>query len=177
MCVGGALANDFYKAEGLIVGHSLTSKSSVSQSLLSHPKLLLPSDVVVDGPDGRENVRPADVEEDEKILDAGEESIRKLGALAAKAKFIVWNGPLGNYELGFEEGTEKLALALAQSKAFSILGGGDTIAAIRTLGIDHKFSFVSTGGGAMLEYLIKGTLPGIEVLESAAVSGKKLVKA
>jgi phosphoglycerate kinase len=79
-------------------------------------------------------------------------------------KLIVWNGPLGNFEIGFKEGTESLAQKISENGSYSIVGGGDTLSAIENLGLFEKFSFVSTGGGAMLDFLGTGTLPGIEVL-------------
>ncbi|HEX7651347.1 MAG TPA: phosphoglycerate kinase, partial [Candidatus Paceibacterota bacterium] len=79
-------------------------------------------------------------------------------------KTVLWNGPLGNYEKGFVASTEALARAIAAGSAYSIIGGGDTIGAIEKLGLDDRFSFVSTGGGAMLDFLAKGTLPGIQAL-------------
>jgi phosphoglycerate kinase len=84
--------------------------------------------------------------------------------MLSDTQFVLWNGTLGAYELGYSEGTEGLAQAIIESGARSIIGGGDTIAAVSKMGILHKFSFVSTGGGAMIEFLAKGTLPGIEAL-------------
>jgi phosphoglycerate kinase len=99
------------------------------------------------------------------ILDIGPKSIAELLKLIKKSKFILWNGPLGNFEeKGFSLGTKMVAKAIASAAAASIVGGGDTVAAIEKMRILQKFSFVSTGGGAMLEFLAKGTLPGIEAL-------------
>ena len=86
--------------------------------------------------------------------------------ILTSAKTIVWNGPLGNYELGFPDKTEQLAELIANSGAESIVGGGDTLASIKKLGLEEKFTFVSTGGGAMLDFLVNETLPGIEALET-----------
>jgi len=105
-----------------------------------------------------------DVGQDEAILDAGLHTQKQFTRLALDAKTILWNGPLGQYENGFTEGTKALASAIAQSNALSIVGGGDTIAAIEELNIAEHFSFISTGGGAMLEFLTRGTLPGIEAI-------------
>ena len=80
-------------------------------------------------------------------------------------KFVLWNGPLGEYEKGFTNPTEELALALSESSAKTLIGGGDTVAAIEHLGLDDKFDFISTGGGAMLKFLLNGTLVGIEALK------------
>lgn len=97
-------------------------------------------------------------------LDANDETLRRLKAKIAEARFIVWNGPLGKYEAGYTKYTDELAQVLAEAEAETIVGGGDTLAAIQSLNILEKFSFVSTAGGAMLEFLAKGTLPGIEAL-------------
>lgn len=99
-------------------------------------------------------------------LDADEENIKLIGTLLKDAKFVVWNGPLGAYERGYTKGTLELAKLIAHSTGTSILGGADTLAAIKELNIGDKFSFVSTGGGAMLDFLANGTLPGIEALNS-----------
>ena len=98
-------------------------------------------------------------------LDANEETLRILRAKIIEARFIVWNGPLGKYEAGYTKYTNELAQAIAEAEAETIVGGGDTLSAIQSLNILDKFSFVSTGGGAMLEFLAKGTLPGVIALE------------
>jgi phosphoglycerate kinase len=100
---------------------------------------------------------------DPAALDANAETLEILKKIIKKSKFILWNGPLGNYEKGFTKGTLELAKIIAKSGAVSIIGGGDTIAAIKKIGLNH-FSFVSTAGGAMLEFLAHGTLPGVEAL-------------
>ena len=105
-----------------------------------------------------------DVKPDEAILDDGAKTIETLAGVVSGAKTVLWNGPLGNYENGFTEGTEALAKVIAASRAHSIVGGGDTVAAIEKLNLNSQFSFISTGGGAMLDFLAKGTLPGIEAL-------------
>lgn len=154
--VGGALANNFFKASGKEVGKSLVSGGDLShiKKLLLNPRLVLPVDSVI---------------KDEKILDSGHATSALLADLATKAKTILWNGPLGMYESGYTEATNAFAEAVARSSAYSVIGGGDTIAAIEHLGLLPKFSFVSTGGGAMLDFLAKGTLPGIEALDNKTV--------
>jgi 3-phosphoglycerate kinase len=149
--VGGALANDFLKASGKEVGKSLVSNANdcALKKILANPKLVLPIDSVV---------------ENEMILDHGPATSALLTDLAKKANTVLWNGPLGNYEKGFVSGTEAFARSVADSRAYSIIGGGDTVAAIEHLNLLPRFSFVSTGGGAMLEFLANGTLPGIEAL-------------
>ena len=101
---------------------------------------------------------------EERILDCGPETAKNMAEKFSTAKFILWNGTLGAYEMGFTEGTESMAQAVAESSAESMIGGGDTVTAISKLGIMEKFSFVSTGGGAMLDFLANETLPGIEAL-------------
>ena len=163
--IGGALANDLLKAKGYEVGTSLVSDISLVDSpLLQHSKLLMPIDVTVDGPQGRRVCAPDAVGKDEAILDSGPETTIMLAALISNAKTILWNGPFGNYERGFEEETVATAKLIAASSAYSVLGGGDTIAAIESLGVQEKFSFLSTAGGAMLTFLELGTLPAIEAI-------------
>lgn len=149
--VGGALANDFLKAAGREVGKSLVSGADKDRikKILMNQRLVIPTDSVI---------------KNEMILDHGPDTSALLAGLASKAKTILWNGPLGKYEDGFIEATNHFAHAVAESNAYSIIGGGDTVAAIENLGLLPRFSFVSTGGGAMLQYLAHGTLPGIAVL-------------
>lgn len=173
--VGGALTNDFLKASGHEVGKSLVSDGDTSHitKLLTDPKIVLPIDVVVapasalGSSDILTQARVSKVEEvrpDETILDVGPATASLLTDLARTSTTTLWNGPLGNYENGFVDATDSLARAVAASGAHSVVGGGDTIASIEKLGLFSKFSFVSTGGGAMLEFLAHGTLPGIEAL-------------
>lgn len=165
VALGGALANDFLKARGLPVGESLVSPIDLSANPLIHREnILVPIDVVVD--DKRE-VMSTDVQAKEKILDIGTKSIEALAPHIKNAKTILWNGPLGYYEGGFDTATKAVAKLIAESDAFSVVGGGDTVAAIESLGLGDKFGFLSTAGGAMLEFLEKGTLPGITALENS----------
>ncbi len=172
--IGGALANDFFKAKGYESGRSMVSSSKIDfDGLLSDKKILLPMDVVVDG--GIVKVtEPDKVSVDEKILDAGPKTLAMLEEKTKAARFILWNGPLGNYENGYKEPTHELARMIARATkngAESIIGGGDTLAAIAELkektgeSLEDSFTFVSTGGGAMLDFLAKGTLPGIDALD------------
>ncbi|MBX2866458.1 phosphoglycerate kinase [Candidatus Kaiserbacteria bacterium] len=163
--VGGALANDFFKAKGFEVGTSLVSSVAVDDALLSRENILLPVDVTVRNATGEVRVTsPDDVRSNEMILDAGPETMKMLATYVAEAQTILWNGPLGNYEEGFAEYTEALADLIATSDAYSVVGGGDTIASIAKLQLEDRFSFLSTAGGAMLVFLETGTLPGIEAL-------------
>lgn len=173
--VGGALANDFLQASGKQIGKSLVSVTDPLsvKKLLANPKLVLPIDSFVipsekiNAPDARATARilaNTNIEQNDAIRDHGPGTSALLEGLAQNAKTILWNGPLGNYEDGFTDATNDFAQAVANSKAHSVIGGGDTIAAIENLGLLPKFSFVSTGGGSMLDFLANGTLPGIEVL-------------
>ncbi len=164
--VGGALANNFFKEQGCEIGESLFSKQDFNLSeLLKNKKLYLPEDVVVKTTTGKETKKPNEVSVGENILDAGEKAVSALAVLARKSKLVVWNGPLGDYENGFEKGTEDFVRLLADSGAKTIVGGGDTLAVIHKLGLENKFSFISTAGGAMLDFLVNETLLGIEALK------------
>ncbi len=177
--VGGALGNDFLKAAGQEVGKSLVSNADAGaiKRLLADPKLVIPVDslvipsAIVGTPGARAGARVAaagQVRPDEVILDHGPGTSALLFSLAQKTKTILWNGPLGNYENGFAAATDSFARAVASSGAHSVVGGGDTVAAIENLGLLPHFSFVSTGGGAMLDFLAKGALPGIDALDNKA---------
>ena len=163
--VGGALANDLFKAQGREVGSSLVSDTDLSDGyLLRQQNLLLPVDVIVSGEDGAYITTPDDVDSNEIILDAGPETVEMLGEYIKDAKTVLWNGPLGNYEVGCDEATHGVARSIAASSAYSVIGGGDTVASIEALDLQDKFSFLSTAGGAMLKFLEHGTLPAIEAL-------------
>ncbi len=165
--IGGALANDLFKEKGLEIGKSKRSDGTFDFSeIVSNPKLVLPVDVVVDGPSGRRTKMVSEVSSDESIFDAGPMTIEELKNQFKNAKFILWNGTLGIYEHGFAEGSEMLARTIAESGVESIVGGGDTLACVSKLNLLDRFSFVSSGGGAMLDFLANETLPGIEALEN-----------
>jgi len=163
--VGGALANNFFKEQGYNVGRSLVSDGDFSlNELLKDKKIILPIDVVVRRGEKIDIKNIASVGDEDMILDAGPETLEMLNQGISSAQYILWNGPLGNFEVGFKEGTLLLAQKIAQSSAQSVLGGADTLAAISELQLEEKFTFVSSGGGAMLDFLSSGTLPGIEAL-------------
>lgn len=169
----GALANDVFKARGLPVGRSLISKELPDKDVLENPRFLAPKDVTVEDSSGHAQVKkPESVTEDDKIVDMGPDSVASVAPLIAEAKFILWNGPTGMYEAGYNAYSGQIAELIANAHergAQVVIGGGDTIAAVEAAGVAHeRLGFLSTGGGAMLEYLLKGTLPGIEVL-----TGKK----
>lgn len=167
VAVTGALTNNFFKEAGFEVGISLMEKKDFGlKKLLLHPKLLLPVDVVVTGRDGGALTKSiAEVGKQDSIMDIGAQSTRELALLVSRAKLVLWNGPTGNYENGFDKGTVSLLKLLAKSKAVTIIGGGDTVALVSKLKLEKKMTFVSTGGGATLEFLLKGTLPGIQALK------------
>lgn len=168
--VAGALANDIFKAKGFNIGKSLVSKKDFDmRDILQNPKLIIPVDLTVTSSDNSVQFKnPQDILEDDCIVDVGPKTLEQLKSFFVEVKTIVWNGPLGNYENGFKDKTEQLAEIIAESTkngAESIIGGGDTVASINKLGLNNHFSFVSTGGGAMLDFLVNETLPGIEALE------------
>ncbi len=164
--IGGAIANDFFKVRGYEIGQSLIGPNNFQIALLMKSKnLILPIDVKVAKNSKSRFTHPTDVLADEKIVDIGSKSILNLKELISKAEFILWNGPLGEYENGFGGATEEILKLISKSKAYSVIGGGDTVALITKLKIEDKLGFVSTGGGATLDFLSKGTLPGIRVLK------------
>jgi phosphoglycerate kinase len=168
ICIGGALANDFIRAQGYEVGTSLVSEeASQAPEFMATGKLMIPVDVLVEGPEGVVVKHVEHIGPEDRIVDIGPETITELGVRIAHAKTTLWNGPLGYVEGGFTDSTRQIAQLIADAPGHSLIGGGDTVAAIRTLGLADSFSFLSTGGGAMLEYLIDGTLPGVEALTAS----------
>jgi phosphoglycerate kinase len=163
--VGGALANDFLKAKGYEVGKSLVDEAKYDiEKIIKNKKLILPTDVVIKSGDKFINKKITEVKKDEIIVDIGEETVRTLAPIIKKSKLILWNGPLGKYEAGGAKSTKQILKLVADSKAESIIGGGDTVALITEMKMEGEFSFVSTGGGATLDFLANGTLPGIKAL-------------
>lgn len=169
--ITGALANDVFKARGLPIGRSLISDELPGDDVLAHPHFLSPVDVTVEREDLQARVKkPEDVGPGDKIVDIGPDSVREIAPYIESARFILWNGPTGLYEGGYVSWTHAIADLVSKSGAQKVIGGGDTIAAIEDSGVDHeKLGFLSTGGGAMLEYLLDGTLPGIEALERSSL--------
>jgi phosphoglycerate kinase len=165
--LGGALGNDVIKARGMPFGASLVSPAPVPIDIASDEKLFVASDVAVRDASTKE-AREAlvnDIRMNEEIVDIGPRTSGQWAAMLGQAPFVLWNGPMGVYEDGFVAGTEALASALAKSGAFAVVGGGDTAAAVAKFSFDSKRVFVSTGGGAMLEFLTAGTLPALEALK------------
>jgi len=151
------------------VGRSLISAELPGFDVLSNPHFVSPVDVTVEMTDEHAMVKkPTDILEGDKIVDIGPDSIASISPLLTNAKFVLWNGPTGLYEDGYTSYTHAIAHLVEKAVANgaqAVIGGGDTIAAIEDVIPGGKLGFLSTGGGAMLEYLLKGTLPAIEVLK------------
>jgi phosphoglycerate kinase len=180
LIVGGGIANTFMLAAGLPIGKSLAEPDLVDQAraVMAAMKargaeVPVPTDVVVATEFKADAVatvkQAADVGPDDLILDIGPETAKRLAALIQAAGTVVWNGPVGVFEFeAFSHGTEAIARAIAASPAFSIAGGGDTLAAIAKYGIERQVGYISTGGGAFLEVLEGKTLPAFEILARRA---------
>jgi phosphoglycerate kinase len=177
LIVGGGIANTFILASGRPIGKSLAEPDLVGEAraiLEQHPgKVPVPEDVVCAKAFAADATpqakRVAQVADDDLILDIGERTRERLADLVAHAGTIVWNGPVGVFEFdAFAGGTRALAQAIAASPAFSIAGGGDTVAAIGKFGVQSRIGYISTGGGAFLEFLEGRTLPAVEILEERA---------
>jgi phosphoglycerate kinase len=180
LIVGGGIANTFLAAQGHPIGKSLAEGEmmDIAKALLKRSQELnvdipLPTDVVVAkefSASAEADVKPiGKVAADEMILDIGPDTAERFSRLFADAGTIVWNGPVGVFEFDqFGEGTRTLAQAIARSSAFSIAGGGDTLAAIEKYGVEEDISYISTGGGAFLEFLEGKKLPAVSMLEERA---------
>ncbi len=175
LIVGGGILNTFLLAKNFPVGKSLAEAGLVEEArkIMAATDVPLPEDVVVAGEmsaRARESVTDVrGVAADDMILDIGPKSAAALAAILEGAGTIVWNGPLGVFEIDqFAKGTETIARAIANSKAFSIAGGGDTIAAIHKFGVADRIGYISTAGGAFLEFLEGKTLPAVAALQARA---------
>ncbi len=180
LIVGGGIANTFLAATGVAVGKSLheadmldIARKLLEQARVAGVAIPLPTDVVVAtefSATAHANVRGIhDVRADEMILDIGPDTAELMADSLQQAGTIIWNGPVGVFEFDqFGEGTKTLALAIARSKAFSLAGGGDTLAAIEKYGVESDISYISTGGGAFLEFVEGKTLPAVAMLEERA---------
>ena len=175
LIVGGGIANTFLAAAGFPVGKSLCEHDLIpaAKALMAKVNIPLPVDVVVGkafSADAEATVKAVkDVADDDMIFDIGPQSAAALAELLKSAKTILWNGPVGVFEFDqFGNGTKVLSEAIAASPAFSIAGGGDTLAAIDKYGIEQDVSYVSTGGGAFLEYVEGKVLPAVAMLEQRA---------
>ncbi len=163
--IGGALQNEVLAARGFPVGASKVEDGKVPEDLLTHEALYAVSDVVVQHADERaETVAIDAVGADDIIVDIGPASTQALIDALPEFKTILWNGPFGWYEKGYDAATVALARAVATADAETIIGGGDTVAVVQREGLEDDFDFISTGGGAMLTFLETGTLPGIDAL-------------
>jgi phosphoglycerate kinase len=182
LIVGGGIANTFMLANGLSIGQSLCEPDQVDQArqvmeLMKSrgAQIPIPTDVMVAqefGPHAKATLKRAeDVQSEDMILDVGPQTSLALAQVVAQAGTIVWNGPMGVFELdAFSQGTQTLANAIASSQAFSLAGGGDTLAAIAKYHLSQDIDYISTGGGAFLEVLEGKTLPAFEVLKARAQS-------
>ena len=175
LVVGGGIANTFIAAQGHNVGKSLCEHDLIptAKKLMEDCEIPVPTDVVC-GKEFSEDT-PAEtkasdaVVDDDMMFDIGPDSAAELAEIMKNAGTIVWNGPVGVFEFDqFEGGTKTVAMAIAESDAFSIAGGGDTLAAVDKYGIEDKISYISTGGGAFLEFLEGKKLPAVEILEQRA---------
>ncbi|HXQ64395.1 MAG TPA: phosphoglycerate kinase [Steroidobacteraceae bacterium] len=180
LIVGGGIANTFLLARGFPIGKSLAEPDMVdiasrllAQSAAKGVEIPLPTDVVVArelSPKAEADVKAVgDVGPDEMILDIGPDTAERLARIVGEAGTIIWNGPVGVFEIDqFGEGTRTLASAIARSSAFSLAGGGDTLAAIEKYGVEEGISYISTGGGAFLEFVEGKALPAVVMLEARA---------
>lgn len=172
LIVGGGIANTFIAASGYNIGQSLHEEDliPIAQQLLNEMNIPLPEDVVVsdrfEQDAGAIVKKLSDITDNDMILDVGPETSKKYAAICQSAGTIIWNGPVGVFEWPqFAAGTEALANAIAASDAFTLAGGGDTLAALDQFGVRQKLSYVSTGGGAFLEFIEGKKLPAIAALE------------
>ena len=175
LIVGGGIANTFLLAAGKPIGKSLAEPALVEEAkkIAAATKVPLPEDVVVAveaSARARSSIKsPDDVQPDEMILDIGPKSAAALGEQLKRAGTIVWNGPVGMFEVdAFAKGTHAVGRAIAESDAFSIAGGGDTVAAVHKFGLEGGIDYISTAGGAFLEFLEGKTLPAVAALEARA---------
>ena len=165
--VGGALANDLLKANGFEVGKSLVSDmdTQYAQHVFQNEKVIVVNDVRIESFPFNKNKNIKEVGQSDKIIDGGEKTAEIIAEKIKQAKFVVWNGPFGTFEQGNSFLSKKVIKAIEDSDAYSIIGGGDTVAEVKKLGKENVFDFMSLSGGAMLEFVAKKTLPGIEALK------------
>lgn len=167
--VGGAMTHDIWKAKGVSVGKSFSDGTvRLSERFLNHPMLILPVDVTLEN---GETVPFYSIPTNGSVVDCGPETVALVKKEIGEAKTVILNGPLGLYEKGWRSGTEQILTALANADARSYIGGGDTVAVAHSLHLLHNFDFVSLGGGAMLDFLANGTLPGIHAVTESKTAG------
>lgn len=163
--VGGALANDIMRARKMEIGKSLYDESAKGVSALAkNSRIVIPCDLMVRNKTGIHVREMNGVGKTDLIRDAGPRTRAGFFELVRGSRLVVYNGPLGDYEDGFDEGTKALLTTLSRCGAKVIIGGGDTVTLARRMKLLKKFTFVSTGGGAMLDYLVDGRLPGVDAL-------------
>jgi phosphoglycerate kinase len=178
LIVGGGIANTFLAAKGLPIGSSLFEHNLIAEAkeIMLKTEILLPTDVIV----GREFCESTiatiksvnEISSKDMIFDFGPISAKKLANILVSSGTILWNGPIGVFEFDqFQGGTKTIAKAIADSNSYTVAGGGDTLAAIDKFGIIDKISYISTGGGAFLEYVEGKTLPAVEILQSRFRTG------
>ena len=180
LILGGGIANTFLKAAGYEIGKSLfekdlvkTAEKIIKEAEKNNCDIPLPIDVITGESFDNNTIAKIksldEIEKNDMIMDVGPKTTKKLNEIITEAKTIVWNGPLGVFEFEqFAQGTKNLAEAIATSNAYSIAGGGDTIAAVSKFKVEKNISYISTGGGAFLEFLEGKKLPAIDILEEAA---------
>lgn len=166
--VGGALANDILKANGYEVGTSKVNDLDVdyAKKIFTNSKVILPTDTRIKG-FFNTNKDLKDITSKDAIIDGGSKTAEVLAQKIKEAKFIVWNGPFGTFEQGNSFLSKNVIKAITESDSYSIVGGGDTVAEVKKLKKESVFDFISLSGGAMLEFIAEGTLPGIEALEKS----------
>lgn len=181
LIVGGGIANTFIAAEGYTIGKSLFEPDLIDEAerltalAASHgAEIIVPTDVIVGeklSNDSESAVRLiSQIDDLEKIYDIGPDTVKRFASIIKKAKTILWNGPVGAFEIDqFSSGTRAIATAIAESKGFSVAGGGDTLAAIQAYKIEKKIDYISTGGGAFLSFIEGDTLPAIMALENTPI--------
>ena len=177
LMVGGGMANTFLAASGLDLGSSYYEKDLIEEAAIlfaeskkSRCRMVLPVDLVVTRElqlgSPSEVLAPDQIRAEWKAVDIGPETAAVFSKVIAESKMLIWNGPLGVYEIPpFDRGTKQVAQAIARSSAYSVVGGGDLVAALESLGLSGEISFISTGGGATLEFWEGKELPGISVLQ------------
>ncbi len=177
LIIGGGMADTFLKAQGLEIGKSLVeddkvnlAKDILNKAQISGVELMLPTDVVVSKEFSAEApskvVKVSDIQKDDQALDIGPESAESFARKIASSQTVIWNGPMGVFEMDpFARGTEKVAEAMSKCRGTTIVGGGDLVAAVEKMGVASKFTHISTGGGASLEFLEGKVLPGVAALK------------
>lgn len=170
LLIGGAMAYTFLKSQGVVIGDSLCEDDYVTKAAqwMETGKIVLPLDnVVAESIDSIKTQTVRNIEDGYAGFDIGEKTVERFREVIARANTILWNGPMGVFEKNqFANGTSEIARAVATSNAYSVIGGGDSVAAIRGLKLESQINHVSTGGGATLEYLEKGTLVGVDALRT-----------